>query len=512
MPVSLSLVAGAAAQFLDNNGNPLAAGKLYTYLAGTSTPVATYTTSAGTIAHTNPIVLDAGGRVPYGEIWLTSGSSYKFVLQDSASNLVATWDNIPSISSALNGSGTNNAVPYFNSSGVFTSGSNLTFNGTDLTVAGAVNSATLALSGNAVVTGTIASTGGITSATPAVTQSASDSSTKIATTQFVKKYAPSAKIQPITATTASGAITITINPTYLDFRNSSATSGAVDSVEVPTALTLTVPSGTALGAYSTFTLVGGTGGVSSTTLTVASTSGTILPGQVITGTGIVGTVTILNQLTGTTGSTGTYTMSSAQTISTSTTITSTFTSSPARLVVLAVNNGGTVIPAVTNILGGANLDETSTITTTNATAGSTVATVLSTASVTAPYRVVGFIDVANSVGAWGSPTKVQGTGGQPLASMSSLGYGQTCQSVVSSRALGTFYYNTTGKPIAVFGSNTNTSGGRQVIIINGLWAGYYTAASGATDMPFSFIVPVGGSYAIITTAGTMTTNVWMELR
>jgi hypothetical protein len=94
MTVALSLLGGAGAQFLDDNGNPLAGGKLFSYLAGTTTPEATYTTSAGNVAHTNPIILDAAGRVPSGEIWLTNGVLYKFVLNTSANVLIATYDNI----------------------------------------------------------------------------------------------------------------------------------------------------------------------------------------------------------------------------------------------------------------------------------------------------------------------------------------------------------------------------------------------------------------------------------
>lgn len=97
MAVSLSPFFGVAGQLFDNNGNPLAGGKINTYLAGTTTPVATYTTSAGNVAHSNPIVLDGAGRVPSGEIWLTSGISYKFVVLDSANNLIGTYDNVKGI-------------------------------------------------------------------------------------------------------------------------------------------------------------------------------------------------------------------------------------------------------------------------------------------------------------------------------------------------------------------------------------------------------------------------------
>ena len=99
MAVNLSPVGGVAAQFFTNDGVPLAGGLIYTYTAGTSTPAATYTTNAGSIAHSNPIVLDSAGRVPTGEIWLTDGISYKFVLRDANDTLLATYDNIVGINS-----------------------------------------------------------------------------------------------------------------------------------------------------------------------------------------------------------------------------------------------------------------------------------------------------------------------------------------------------------------------------------------------------------------------------
>lgn len=93
MSVSLSPYAGAGAQFFDNNGNPLAGGLIYTYSAGTTTPIATYTSSSGGTANTNPIVLDSAGRTP-AQIWLTEGNSYKFVLQTSLGATIKTDDNI----------------------------------------------------------------------------------------------------------------------------------------------------------------------------------------------------------------------------------------------------------------------------------------------------------------------------------------------------------------------------------------------------------------------------------
>jgi hypothetical protein len=99
MAVFLSPVGGAAAQFFDNNGIILSGGKLYTYAAGTTTPQVTFTSSSGNTNHTNPIILDSAGRVPGGEIWITS-QSYKFVLKDSTDVLIATYDNISGIGAA----------------------------------------------------------------------------------------------------------------------------------------------------------------------------------------------------------------------------------------------------------------------------------------------------------------------------------------------------------------------------------------------------------------------------
>jgi hypothetical protein len=93
MSVFLSSFAGAGWQFFSNSGQPLSGGMIYTYSAGTTSPLATYTSIAGNIANTNPIVLDSYGRVP-SEVWLSVGYSYKFVLQDSSANQIGTYDNI----------------------------------------------------------------------------------------------------------------------------------------------------------------------------------------------------------------------------------------------------------------------------------------------------------------------------------------------------------------------------------------------------------------------------------
>ena len=92
MSVLLSPI-GNGINFLTTTGQPLAGGKLNTYQAGSSTPLATYTDVNGLIPNLNPVILGTDGRLP-SELWLTQGYSYKFTLTDSANNLIATYDNL----------------------------------------------------------------------------------------------------------------------------------------------------------------------------------------------------------------------------------------------------------------------------------------------------------------------------------------------------------------------------------------------------------------------------------
>jgi microcystin-dependent protein len=92
MSVNLSPL-GNGFNFLDVDGRPLNAGKLYTYQAGSTTPFATYTDVNGLIANTNPIILGTDGRPP-STIWLTDGFFYKFILTDSSDVTIQTYDNL----------------------------------------------------------------------------------------------------------------------------------------------------------------------------------------------------------------------------------------------------------------------------------------------------------------------------------------------------------------------------------------------------------------------------------
>jgi microcystin-dependent protein len=92
MAVNLSPI-GNGFQFFTTTGLPLAGGYLYTYQAGSTTPLTTYTDNGGTSSNTNPIQLGTDGRPP-AEIWLTYGVNYKFVLADSTNAVIQTYDNL----------------------------------------------------------------------------------------------------------------------------------------------------------------------------------------------------------------------------------------------------------------------------------------------------------------------------------------------------------------------------------------------------------------------------------
>jgi len=87
----------------DENGDPLAGGKLYTFEAGTTTPKVTYTTQDEAAANTNPVILDSEG---YADVWLEAGA-YKFQLDDSADVTLWTVDDIAGDSAQVFGATVN---------------------------------------------------------------------------------------------------------------------------------------------------------------------------------------------------------------------------------------------------------------------------------------------------------------------------------------------------------------------------------------------------------------------
>ena len=467
-----------------STGIPLVGGYWNVFLAGTSTPVVTYVDSAGVTQQPTNIVLDAAGR-PANPIWLSGGIPVKFRLFSAAAVPLLTIDNVSGVNDpagitakdqwVLYGaaptyiSGTSfslvgdqtatfqigRRVKTTNTGGtVYSSITNSVFGAvTTVTVsndAGSLDSGLSAVSYgvissvNTSAPSTLARSGANTditslaSATTVTTQSAADNSTKIASTAYADRV--SAKIQPITASVAANALTLTLNPTVLDFRSATLTSGTVNSRSVPAAISVVVPD-----------------------------------------TALLGTVN----------------------------------ATAARLVLLAIDNAGTVELAVINIAGGVALDETGVISTTSIGTGADSAGVAysTTGRSNVAYRVVGFVDITEATaGTWATaPSTIQGAGGQALAALSSLGYGQTWQNVGGSRSKSTTYYNTTGKPIAVsvifsIGVSINaklTVGGVDICQVD-------NNGTGSNTQSIAGIVPPGQSYSVTSSTGTV--SIWAELR
>ena len=250
------------------------------------------------------------------------------------------------------------------------------------------------------------------------------------------------QIYSVTASVASSALTVTLNPCALDFRATPITSGTVNTRTVGSAISVVVSSGSTLGTVS---------------------------------------------------------------------------AQQSRIVVLALDNAGTIELAVVNISGGTNLDETTLISTTAIAAGSNTASVVysTTARTSLPFRVVGYIESTQATaGTWATaPSTIQGYGGQALAAMSSLGYGQTWQNVTASRAFGTTYYNTTGKPIQVAINHQNATAALGILTVSAITVSqsYMLASTGSMQI-CNTVVPPGASYVASVGAGTATAIVWTELR
>lgn len=79
------------AQFFDASGSPLVGGKVFTYAAGTTTPLETYTSESAVTPNTNPVILDSRGEC---DLWFSPASSYKVVLKSATDALQWTVDNI----------------------------------------------------------------------------------------------------------------------------------------------------------------------------------------------------------------------------------------------------------------------------------------------------------------------------------------------------------------------------------------------------------------------------------
>jgi hypothetical protein len=316
-------------------------------------------------------------------------------------------------------------------------------------------------------------------ATTAPTVTGTDNSTNVATTAFVKGQAYATLANPaLTGVPTAPTATVGTNTTQV------ATTAFVTAATATTV----EPIQTVTQSYAANALTATLGATTLNFRSTTLTSGTITP------------VTI--------GSPISVVVPSGATLGTISGIES-------RIVILAINNAGTAELAVVNLAGGNDLTESGVISTTAISAGSTSASVIysTTARTNVAYRVVGYIDSTQATaGTWVSTGNIQGYGGQALAAMSSLGYGQTYQSFA--RVSGTTYYNVTGRPIALMATNSQTASNGQSVqisvggtpVINTIFA----LSSQQINMPHFVIVPPNTSY-VITAVSTSLANT-VELR
>lgn len=93
-----------------------------------------------------------------------------------------------------------------------------------------------------------------------------------------------------------------------------------------------------------------------------------------------------------------------------------------------------------------------------------------------------------------------------------LGVGQTLQDVTGSRALGTTYTNSTGRPIFVIVAiSQNTTGIGHQVYIDSLTYNAHQDNSSSSSGAAQFIVPNGSTYRVAAQTGEVL-NVWLELR
>lgn len=289
----------------DNNGAFLVNGRILTRLAGTSTNYPTRTDSTGANSHTNPILLNTRGEPP-NEIWLDDGIAYDLYLQDSNGNTIRTYENIRGVndsSVSLDQWVASGSTPTYVNATTFTvpgdrttdfhPGRRIRLSVTAGTVMGYIKSATYVTSTSIVVvldSGTLdsglsaVSLGVATSQNPStplladtypVVSGSGDptkkvrlevdglttDTTRVITVQDKDITLPGqdeinggvqlgSKIQPVVASVATNALTVTINPTVLDFRNTTLTNGVPNTRKISAAISLTVPSGATLGTVN----------------------------------------------------------------------------------------------------------------------------------------------------------------------------------------------------------------------------------------------------------------------
>lgn len=394
---------GPKPQFEIAAGTPAVGYQLFFYVAGTSgTKQNTYTTSSGSVANTNPLILNSLGQ-PTTEIWFTAGQSYKVVLApstdtDPPTSPVWTVDNLRGINdtTVTIDQWVSGPTPTFinatqfslvgDQTSIFQVGRRIKAVVTAGTVYGritvsafaAVTTVTVVLDSGALDSGMSAVSYGLISSLQSSIGTAGFaytgySSGQVPTLDANGKLAFSAldpDYQQINVSQAGGALTFSVVAgEYLEFR----VNNVRQQVLLTAAITLTLPSG-----------------------------------------GTLGTPTTENS----------------------------------RVWVAAMYNSGTPELAIINTWDGSNVYEirpTDSISTTAVGAGSTAAQTWysTTGRATQPIAILGYIEAVNTAGAWATPSLAVGYGpGIPLPG-----------EIIQTRRTTT---GTVSAPVAVATPNDNT--------------------------------------------------------
>jgi hypothetical protein len=97
--MSGSMMPYGVVQYFDDNGDPLAGGQLWTYRAGSTSPLPTYREADLLTPNSNPVILDAAGRATiFGQ-----PAAYKLVLYDVGDVLIWSVDNVVTTSASVTG-------------------------------------------------------------------------------------------------------------------------------------------------------------------------------------------------------------------------------------------------------------------------------------------------------------------------------------------------------------------------------------------------------------------------
>lgn len=466
-------------QQFDADGNPLAGGFIHTYLAGTTTPEPAYKTSTGTV-HANPIELDSAGNYPTGtQLWLDGGKVYKFVVTDADGNVLRTIDNITGINDISQS--VDEWVQYTATEIAYLSANSFSVEG-DQTNEFHVGRRVKAIATGGTVYGSI-----LTSAYTSLT-------TVTLAMDAGQAIDSGLSVIYLSILTAVNAAIPAIIPYSISVSGSVSVSGnATNPLEAVPLQQLDA----AVAAVNVTQIQPISASVGSNALTISSSA---LKLDFRSTTLDSGSVTRVS------GTPANLVISSGSTLGTINAVQS-------DIVVLAINNAGTIELAAVNIAGGTDLSEAGLITTTaegGAGAADSISTVYSTtARANLAYRVLGVIrSTQATAGTWAtSPSLIQGAGGQALTAMSSLGYGQTWQSVT--RTSGVTYYNTTGKPIELAltvqpsSSASVAIGGVNLHPVGGI------TAPASCRITSTFTIPPEQSYLISVSGGSIAT---FELR